>query len=224
MGGVVLGVIGVDAARHLQQRRDQLALASLPMLLAAHQLDEAFVWWGLQGHVAREVGHAATWVYLVFAFVVLPVYVPAAIWALEPPGRRRLAIAPFTGLGAVVSAVLLAALVRGPVTARLAHYHVAYGSGLHVGVAIVAAYVVATCGSALFSGYRHVAIFGVVNLIAVAILAPLEIDGFASLWCAWAAVTGGAIAAHLRWGRPHRSLISTDAASGGGGTRHLAGP
>lgn len=116
-------------------------------------------------------------------------------------------IAPFVGLGGVVSALLLLSMVRGPVTARLAHYHLAYGTGLHAGLAIVAAYVVATCGSAVFSGYRHVAIFGIVNLIAVATLARFELDGFASLWCAWAAVTSGAIAAHLRWGRPHRSVL-----------------
>jgi hypothetical protein len=70
----------------------------------------------------------------------------------------------------------------------------------------VAAYVVATCGSLLFSGYRDIAIFGVVNLIAVAVLAHLEIDGFASLWCGWAAISSGAVALHLRFGRRHRSL------------------
>ncbi len=206
VGGVVVGAIGLDVARHVHQRRDHLALACLPMLFAAHQLDETLVWWGLQGHVPTGVGHVATWVYLLFAFVVLPWYVPAAIWALEPPGPRRLAMAPFVGLGGVVSAVLLAAMVRGPVTARLGHYHVAYGAGLHAGLVIVAAYVVATCGSAVISGYRHVALFGVINLIAVAVLARLEVDGFASLWCGWAAVTSAAIAAQLRWGRPHRSV------------------
>jgi hypothetical protein len=49
MGGAVLGVIGVDAVRHVSGRGDHVALASLPLLLAAHQLVEAFVWWGLDG-------------------------------------------------------------------------------------------------------------------------------------------------------------------------------
>jgi hypothetical protein len=206
VGGLVVGAIGVDVVRHVERRRDHLMLAALPVLFAAHQLDEAFVWWGLQGHVGAGVGRTAMWIYLVFAFVALPVYVPAAVWALEPPGRRRTTMVGFVALGLAVAGALLAAMVRGPVTARLAHYHLSYGIGLRSGVVIVAAYVVATCGALIVSGYPDIAAFGVVNLIAVAVLARLEIDGFASLWCGWAAVTSGAVALHLRFGRPHRSL------------------
>ena len=205
VGGVVVGTIGLDVIRHVKRRWNHLALAALPLLLAAHQLDEAFVWWGLHGHVSASVGHVATWIYLLIAFVLLPTYVPLAVLALEPPGPRRRVIAVFAGLGVVVSVVLLAAMVRGPVTARLGHLHVSYDTGLRSGLLVVTAYVVATCGALVFSGYRQVAIFGWVNLIAVALLARLEIDGFASLWCGWAAVTSGAIALHLRYGAPHRA-------------------
>jgi hypothetical protein len=207
VGAVVVGAIGVDVVRHARARRDHLALAFLPLLLAAHQLDEAFVWWGLQGHIAPEFGRVATWIYLLFAFVVLPTYVPIAVFAIEPGGRRRMMMVPFIAVGAVVSAVAMAGLLRGPVTAELGHYHLIYTTGLSAGTLVVIAYVVATCGSLLFSGYRHVAIFGVVNLIAVAILAEITIDGFASLWCAWAALTSGAIAAHLRFVGVHRTVV-----------------
>ena len=202
----MLAVIGFDAARHVHQRRDHLALAALPLLLAAHQIDEAFVWWGLQGHVSATVGRVATWVYLLVAFVVLPVYVPMAVLALEPLGRRRKAMLPFLALGSVVSVVLLAALLHGPVTAELRPYHVSYGTGLPAGGLVVSAYVVATCGALLFSGYRRLALFGLVNLVAVAVLARLTIGGLASLWCAWAAVTAGFIAVQLRSVEPHRSV------------------
>jgi hypothetical protein len=205
VGGFVLGAIGFDAVRHVRQRGDHLAIATLPLLLALHQLDEAFVWWGLQGHVSAVVGHAATWIYLLFAFVVLPVYLPLAVLVLEPPGRRRSLMALFAGLGAVVSAMLLVAMLRGPVTSSLGEYHLAYRIGLSAGGAVVVAYVVATCGAVMFSGYRRLAVFGLVNILAVAVLAHLAIDGFASLWCGWAAVTAGFIARHLRRGDVHRS-------------------
>jgi hypothetical protein len=208
LGGIVVGAIGVDVVRHVDRRRDHLLLAALPLLLAAHQLDEAFVWWGLQGHVASGVGRVATWMYLLFAFVVLPVFVPIAVWALEPPGRRRWGMVPFAALGVVVSGVLLHAMLHGPVTATLGHYHLSYSTGLDAGLVVEGAYVVATCGSLILSGYRDVAVFGVVNLVAVAFLARLEIDGFASLWCGWAAITSAAVAFHLRFGRPHRSLLT----------------
>ena len=207
VGGAVLSVIGVDAVRHVRQRNGQLALAALPVLLAAHQLVEAFVWWGLQGEVNADVGRAATWIYLLFAFVVLPIYVPLAVLALEPVGRRRLVIAGFLGLGVVVSVVLLAALLSGPPTAELGHHHISYGIGLPAGFLVTSAYVAATCGPMVFSGYHRLFVFGIVNLVAVAILARLAISGFTSLWCGWAAVTAAVIALHLRRGGVHRSVV-----------------
>jgi len=103
----VLAAIGIDAVRHVDRRAGHLALAALPLMLAAHQIDEAFVWWGLQGHVPAAVGQVATWVYLLFAFVVLPIYLPATVRGLEPPGWRRTLMGAFTAGGAAVAAVLL---------------------------------------------------------------------------------------------------------------------
>ncbi|MEN3313893.1 MAG: hypothetical protein V7605_127, partial [Acidimicrobiaceae bacterium] len=41
--GVAVGAVGVDALRQVRRPRE-LAIASLPVLLAAHQLTEVFVW------------------------------------------------------------------------------------------------------------------------------------------------------------------------------------
>jgi Family of unknown function (DUF6629) len=198
VGGVVIGAIGIDVMHHLDGRRRYTLLASLPFLLALHQFDEAFVWWGLQGHVSASVGHIATWIYLTFAFVVLPVLVPVAILLVEPEGRRRLTMVPFVALGVVVAGVLLSAMLRGPVTAELGHYYIAYSTDLHAGGFVVMLYVIATCGALILSGVDDLARYGVVNLIAVVLLARLTIDGFASLWCAWAAISSAAFAVHLR--------------------------
>ncbi len=84
VGGIVVAAIGIDAVRHLHRRNDHIALAAFPLLLGLHQIDEAFVWWGLQGVVPHEVGRVAMWTYLVIAFVVLPLFVPLVILLLEP--------------------------------------------------------------------------------------------------------------------------------------------
>lgn len=207
VSGVVLGAIGFDALRHVRRRHDHMAFAALPLLFGIHQLIEAVVWYGLRGSISERWVHPATWAYLLFAFVALPVYVPAAIRALEPPGARKTVMTTFVALGSVVSVVLLGAMIRGPVTARLGDHHLAYGADLRAGLLISAAYVVATCGSTVFSGYRRISYFGVVNLIAVAVLAVLTIDGFASLWCGWAAVTSVAIAWHLRTTGSKKSVV-----------------
>lgn len=203
-GGLVVTAIGIDTCRHLRGRKEYLLLAALPLLLGAHLLIESLVWWQLRGDVPHEVGRAATWLYLLIALVVVPVLVPVAVMALEPTRHRRLAIAPFALLGSAVAVVLLVTMLHGPVTVRLGSYHLGYSIGLHHGVLVVGLYVLATCGSLLFPGYRDIVIFGVANVLAVIVLARLTADGFTSLWCFYAALACGAICLHMRYGRPHR--------------------
>jgi hypothetical protein len=204
-GGLIVTAIGVDAYRHLRGRNNHLLLATMPLVLGAHQLDETLVWWGLQGHVPHSIGRVAMWIYLVIALVVVPILVPLAIWKLEPTTRRRWVLAPFVALGVVVAVILLVTMLRGPVTVRLGAYHLAYSIGLQHGVLIVGLYVLATCGSLLCSGYKDVVIFGLANVVAVVVLTRLTADGFASLWCAYAALASGAISLHMRFGKPHRA-------------------
>ncbi len=204
IGGLVVTAIGIDACLHLRGRTEYRLAAALPILLGLHQLDETLVWWRLEGHASSGVGVAATWIYLLFAFVALPTLVPTMVLLIEPRGRRRRLIAPFLALGVVVSALLLATMVHGHPSAALGSYHVAYSIGLQHGVLVIGLYIVATCGSLLASGVRSVVWFGVANLVAVVVLAPLAADGFASLWCFYAALSSGAIALYLRLSRTGR--------------------
>jgi Family of unknown function (DUF6629) len=175
------------------------------VLLGAHQFIEALVWLWLQGHVPRGTGHIALWAYLLIVFVVLPVFVPLAVIAVEPARRRKAMMVPCALLGVVIAVTLLAAMVRGPVGVKLDPYHLSYGIRLPDGFLVVVLYVVAVCGPLLVSGYRSVVLFGVVNLVAVIVIARLTISGFASVWCGWAAVSSAAITLHCRFARPSSS-------------------
>ena len=207
IGGLVVTAIGVDACLHLRGRPEYRLIAPFPILLGMHQIDETFVWWQLQGHVAHSVGAVAMWIYLLFAFVVLPTLVPLMVLFLEPRHRRTV-IAPFLVLGVVTSAVLLESMLRGHPSATLGSYHVAYSIGLQHGMVIIGLYILATCGSMMASGLRNVVWFGVVNLVAVVVLARLCANGFASLWCFYAALASGAIALHLRLAKGSKRLVA----------------
>jgi hypothetical protein len=202
VGGLVVAGIGVDVLRHRDGRTSHSALCALPLILGFHQFVEAFVWLGLQGHVSAGLGRFAMWVYVSIAFVLLPVFVPIAVFFLEPQAKRRKVMAPFVVLGLAVAGILLAAMVRGPVNVKLRPYHLAYSLHLSHGGIVVGAYVVAICGAWLLSSIRPVAIYGILNLLAVIVIAKLTVDGFASVWCGYAAVTSGAIAIYMR--RPWR--------------------
>jgi len=165
---------------------------------------EALVWLGLQGHVPHELERIALWAYLLIAFVILPIFVPLAVLLNEPLPRRRWAMAPLVVLGLAVAGDLFESMARGPVNVELHPYHLAYVVDLSHGIFVTALYVAAVCGTLLLSSRRRVVTFGIVNLVAIGVIAWLTFDGFASVWCGWAAISSAAIALHMRIGRLHR--------------------
>src|SRR3954447_4182904 len=111
--GTIAIAIGGDALRHVGARK-QIPFAAIPLLLGLHQITEAFVWWGLQGHVAHTVERAALWIYLLFALAALPTYLTIAVGLLERSRFRRNAIWACAVLAAAVSTVLAVSMFRGP--------------------------------------------------------------------------------------------------------------
>lgn len=195
--GLAVGAIGVDGLRHAR-RPPELALGALPVLFAAHQLTEAFVWWGDSGLVAPSTARTAVWTYVAFAYVVLPVLVPMVVLGAEPDAFRRRVIAHFGAVGAVVALVYLQAMLDGPVTAVVDGNRIAYNTGVgHAGL-VAGLYMLATVGALVSSSHPGVVAFGKANLIALPALALLYTEALASLWCAWAAVTSIIIVAYLR--------------------------
>lgn len=216
VGGAVVTAIGLDACWHARNRPELSAVAAFPVLLGLHQVDETYVWWGLQGTVGAGTGRTAMWIYLIVALVVLPVLAPALVLTAEPERRRRWQMAPFAVLGMGVAALLADTMATNGATASLGAHHIAYSIGLPDGYVVVGAYVAATCAPFLLSSFRHVRYFGIANLVAVIVLARLCATGFTSLWCAYAALVSGAIALHLRYG--HRARSRAPVPQGASGT------
>jgi hypothetical protein len=197
VAGAMVTVIGIDAMRQVR-RPGERALGALPVLLGAHLLVEAVVWEGLTGGVAPSSGRQAMWLYLAFALLVLPVLVPFTIRALEPdPGRRR-TMAHLGAVGAALAAVYLAGMLEGPVDVQIDGNHLAYRLNMDHGGLLAGIYAIVACAPPMLSSERRIAAFGAANLVAVVVLVWVESSALTSLWCAWAAVTSLAIAAHLR--------------------------
>lgn len=202
LAGAVVTAIGVDTMRRAESGSDRL-LASLPIVLGAHLLVEVPVWLSLERDLPSWIGSSAIWAYLGVAFLLVPVLAPVVMSSAAPPSHRR-RVRPFVVLGIVVAFALADGLARGPVVATIESNHIAYDTGLRYGGAVVAAYVVATCGPLLLSGDRAMRVFGWANAAAVATLVAIEQTALISLWCAWAAVTSAAVAVRVRRGTPQR--------------------
>jgi len=216
--GTIIVAIGVDAIRHVREPR-QIALASVPLVLGLHQITETFVWWGLQGRVAHTVEEAALWAYLLVAFAVVPVLLTVSVGLVERVRARRYVIAACAGMVSTVATALTMAIFRGDISAAIESRHIAYQvDAIGHGGLLTELYVLATCGALLASSYRDIEILGVLNLLAVPVLAWLTMNGLVSLWCFWAAMVSFVIAFHLRRvtndsGRPGRERGSLESTS-----------
>jgi len=208
IAGLVIGAIGVDALRHADRRED-LALAAIPIVLATHQLIEAVAWWGLQGIVPPSAGEGATTLYLVLALGVIPALIPYAVMRSEPPGRRRSLMIPFVAAGVVVGVVLLFGLAANPHSAAIGGRYLAYQTVTPGGGLTAAIYALAVCIPLLLSSSRKLVTLGIVNVPVVVGLWIFLAAGLISLWCIWAAVSSLAIAHHIRQAAPAHDERST---------------
>ncbi|KKD08029.1 DUF6629 family protein [Streptomyces sp. WM6386] len=176
------GIAGVGVACVARVRRvGDLPMASVPLLLGAHQLIEARVW-----QVDGGTG-PATVVWAVIALPLLAAWVPLAVLCAVP--RRawgRLAVPVVCGV--VTAGVMAYAIATRPVRAEIRGHTVGYVLGLPHTEVLIAGYLLATVGALLLSGDRWLFGFGALAAVgALACWAMWRLE-FVSTWCAFAAV------------------------------------
>ncbi|MET0627387.1 MAG: DUF6629 family protein [Acidimicrobiia bacterium] len=197
--GAVIGVIGIATLTKVRHPRE-IPLAALPLAFALHQIVEGFVWRDLD-HGTTSTSGLPVYLYVVFAWALLPVFVPFAIMLLEPPGKVRRRIGVLVVLGAVAGAYLATSIAAGDVTARSVEHTLQYGGAGRFADVATALYIIATCGAPLLSGFRAIVWFGVANLVAVGAIVVVQSEGLTSVWCLWAAVVSVLIYVQFTWWR-----------------------
>lgn len=196
VAGVVISVFAVDALRHNQSLRT-LPLALVPALFALHTFASALVWWAHRGLVSPHVGSIASSFYIAVAFAILPMYVPFAVWSVEPPGVQRNALGVLCLAGLIAGVSYAVAIANGQSSIKFGHHYVDFHVFAVPNVA-VALYFLATCGSMLASGFKPLVTWGVINLVAVLSLMWWMSEDLPSLWCLLAASTSGFVAWFMR--------------------------
>jgi hypothetical protein len=172
--------VGVGLAR---DRRD-VPLAALPVLLGAHQLIESHLWARSPGEGSVLRGPAVI-AWTLIAFVVLPLFVPAALLYAERARRRVQFVA--AGIGVPVAAILGYALRTGA-HARDGGHVMNYGAGIPLLPLVLAGYLVATCLPFLTSPEPTMRELGVALSVGALAAVAVGVLAFASIWCAFAAV------------------------------------
>lgn len=173
----------------------ELPYATIPIIFGVQQLIEGGLWLALPVH--HPATHALTVAYLLFSNVLWPLYVPLAVWLIEPDAarRRRFTLPILAGIG--TSLFFLVAIASQPVAATIRGLHIDYLLPHPHQTIAFAFYALATCLAPLLSSYRTVQLLGGV-IISSMILAYLAYAiWFASVWCFFAALTSSVVFLHF---------------------------
>jgi len=196
VGSGVLGAIGVVTLTKVKHKRE-LLFASLPTLFAIHQFIEGFVWLGLDGVLSPEVTHDMGAAFMLYAQGLLPFLMPLSVLLFEPDAKSRKRMLPFLVVGGLTTLFMLWALIAYPLQISVKSNSIVYINPATNNTFIAILYVIATCGSLLFSKIKDMVIFGVANLAILLVVMEVKRYAFTSLWCAYAAIASVIILAYF---------------------------
>ena len=196
VGSGVLATIGVVTLTRVKHRRE-LLFAALPTLFAVHQFIEGFVWLGLDGILSPKVTHNMGAAFMLYAQGLLPFLLPLSVLLFEPDKTSRMRMRPFLVLGTLTTLYILWALCAYPTQVFVRGNSIVYLNAATNNTVVAVLYVIATCGSLLFSKIKDMVIFGIANVAILLVVMAFKSYAFTSLWCAYAAIASIIILAYF---------------------------
>ncbi len=182
--GTVLVLVGGACAARAQRRREWL-YAFIPFCFGFQQLLEGGLWLSL-GTAQACWSAQLTLGYSVFSQVFWPIYIPLAVYLLEPAGLRRRLIGLIALGGFVVGSYLAWYMAQTPVVAQVRGGHIAYVFvHFHQPLATVL-YLLAACLAPLVSSWSQVRWFGLFISLSLPATAYFYAQWFISTWCFFA--------------------------------------
>ncbi len=187
--GVVLSVIGVASIRKVQKPR-QLLFASIPLIFAVQQVAEGVLWVTLPNPDDITTQKSSTYIFLFFAQILWPLWVPVAILLLEKNDTRKKVQKILIGAGVLVGFYLAYCLMSYHVQAKIIGYHIAYIQDYPASlrVYVIGLYALATVAPPFFSHIKRMWILGAAILIAYLITAVFYEHYILSVWCFFSSI------------------------------------
>ncbi|MBB3332616.1 hypothetical protein BDK63_003514 [Halomonas campaniensis] len=205
----MLAAVGAYCVHHARGRQARyLPVAAMPLLFAAQQFVEGWLWLAL-GRGDPPGVHSLALLYLFFAFGVWPFYCPWLAYRLETgSARRRRLLLAFTVAGAGVGAMVYLPLLVGSteVATSVVNGSIAYETSrppLQKQLYTLA-YVIVTLTPFMIASDRRLLLFSLLLLAAMGVTVLFYAYAFFSVWCFFAALLS-LFAVYLVRGAPARA-------------------
>jgi hypothetical protein len=192
--GAVLAVVGVTALGKVRTR-SQIAFASIPLLFSVQQISEGVVWLSLTGKLQATWEPIATTIFLFFAQVVWPLWVPYSIFLLEKNLGRKKILRGLTFIGFGVAAYLGWSLYAFPHRAEIISYHIHYTLNFPAALIWISGliYILCTVLPPFISSRKRMMALGALIASSYVLTNVFYKDYLISVWCFFAALISMAI-------------------------------
>ena len=196
LAAAVTGAVGVACLAKVRSPREW-PLAAMPLLFAAQQAVEGLLW--LKLPIAPNAAEASwlTLVFLLYAKVFWPVYVPVTALLIEPEKPRRLMMQLILMAGVAIAVFFLRAILGGAHTAAILGGHICYEPQADLPWSVAIAYMAATCAAPLISSHPMVRLLAVIVIAGATITYAFYWQAFTSVWCFFAAAASIVVLVHL---------------------------
>ncbi|MEP6829360.1 MAG: DUF6629 family protein [Rhizomicrobium sp.] len=181
-------VLGVTGAAVLTKVRalTELPLASIPLLFAAQQAIEGFLWRTLP--VGADHTTALATLFAAIGLIVWPLLIPIAMALVEREPARRLAMLILVPAGIGVSINYAAIMLVRPYRAWPIGHTLTYVNNHPISPVMLGIYILCACTPPLLSASRALNLFGVIVIGGLAVTFLAFYESFISVWCFFAAL------------------------------------
>ncbi|MDO9554787.1 DUF6629 family protein [Rhodonellum sp.] len=186
---IVLGSIGAIAVSKVKTR-SQFAFAAIPLMFAFQQLSEGILWIALSAPSHSSWSHWSALIFLGFAQVVWPVWIPVSIFLLETNRLKKMVLGGFMAMGFTVALYLLYSIQEYGFSAEIRGDHIKYTLDFSKSLVTWSAvfYFIPIVFSPFVSSTKGMPLLGLANLFSFLLAELYFEDHLISVWCFFAAL------------------------------------
>jgi hypothetical protein len=188
--GVAVAAAGIVSVKRIRSR-EQIMFAIIPLIFAVQQVMEGWVWMTFN-HVEYEASrHIPAAVFLFFAQVVWPVWVPFSLFRIESDARLRAALRVLCLCSVILAPFQIYRLLMQPAVVSITNHHIHYkldSSIVQLGWILNVFYFLTTIVPPFLSTRRPVLILGAFNFLALVVTWFSFRPNVVSVWCFFAAL------------------------------------
>jgi len=187
--GAILTVVGIATFRKTQAR-SQLAFAIIPFVFGVQQFIEGFVWLSLSNVDYAFLKQIPTYLFLIIAQVVWPLWIPFSIFLMEKKEKSKKLLAGLLAIGIILSLCVIYNLTTYTVKSEILEHHIHYTLNIPKWMIPIGAflYFLPTVISPFVSSIKRTNLLGM-SILASFLVSKLFFEQYAiSVWCFFAAL------------------------------------